>query len=134
MIRVFKSVTHKKGLLGELLVKRKLEKLGFVSRETNFSCKTGEIDLIMQKGSCIYYIEVKSIYIMYSPHRYAQYEYPEHNVSQKKVRRLLKTIEYYALTSKDISMYSNPHAIYIAFVIINKSSKEYCVRFTGNIM
>ncbi len=133
MIRVFKSKSHRKGLLGEILVCKKLESVGFVSRETNFSCRTGEIDLIVQKEDCIYYIEVKSVYINYSPLIYNMYAYPEQNVSQRKMHRFLTTIEYYSLISKEKLMDKYKHIVAIAFVIINSNTKKYCICFTGNV-
>jgi putative endonuclease len=51
--------TQELGKQGEELVALYLEKQGFTVREKNYQIRAGEIDLIVQKGDILAFVEVK---------------------------------------------------------------------------
>lgn len=56
-----KTEKRKTGDLGEDIAERFLMKQGFVVVERNYLRKWGEIDIIVQKGGMIYFVEVKTV-------------------------------------------------------------------------
>ena len=54
------SSTQDKGSLGEHIAKEFLEHLGLTYLQSNWSWKTGEIDLIFQDGDTRVFVEVRS--------------------------------------------------------------------------
>lgn len=51
--------TQRKGNLAESLARRWLETQGLTHIESNYSAKTGEIDLVMQQFSTLVFVEVR---------------------------------------------------------------------------
>lgn len=53
-------MTHRrKGLRYEQIARKFLEQQGLVHLESNYHCRFGEVDLIMQQGKTICFVEVK---------------------------------------------------------------------------
>jgi putative endonuclease len=48
-----------KGKSGEQLAQRHLEQQGLRHLESNYRCRSGEIDLIMRDGDCLVFVEVR---------------------------------------------------------------------------
>ena len=76
------------GAIGEQLAREYLENMHYRFLEANFSCKMGEIDLIMQDGSCRVMIEVR----LRSPLGFGDGADSVHTIKQRK---LIKTALFY---------------------------------------
>lgn len=61
---------------------------GFRIIGRNWSCRLGEIDLIVEKGGVTHFVEVKT-------RRSLEFGYPEESVTGLKLRHLARTIEAY---------------------------------------
>lgn len=88
-MKVFTSKTQKTGELGENLAFSYLKNNGFSIIERNFNNKFGEIDIIGKKNGKIYFFEVKA--------GYRNGINPAENLNQNKIRKFLKSVEYYCL-------------------------------------
>lgn len=79
----------KTGDLGEIIAIQYLQKHGYSICDTNFKFwRFWEIDIIAQNGERTYFIEVK-----YRSHLW--YGFPEESIIPQKLRKCLKTMEYY---------------------------------------
>ncbi len=76
------------GRYGELLAQEYLQKLGYKILEVNFSNKLGEIDLIVQDGRVICFVEVKS-------RQSIQQGHPLEAITPWKVRKLSQMAVFY---------------------------------------
>lgn len=88
------SALQRIGQRAEEKALRQLEKLGYRFVERHWTCRFGEIDLIMKDGQELVFVEVK----MRSS---TAYGHPEDMISFEKKRRLLKTALCY-ITDKGI--------------------------------
>ncbi|MBN1845454.1 MAG: YraN family protein [Sedimentisphaerales bacterium] len=55
------SQSHRWGRRGELLARKYLQKQGYRHWTSNYATERGEIDLIMQDGQTIVFVEVKAL-------------------------------------------------------------------------
>lgn len=76
-----------KGQWAENLAERYLENQGLTLLERNFSCKGGEIDLIMEQGEILVFVEV----------RYRKDSNPLETINRPKERRIILCAEKYLL-------------------------------------
>lgn len=76
------------GAFGESLATDYLKENGYRVLERNFSCKTGEIDIIAVQGETVAFIEVKT-------RSSVRFGLPSEAVSAAKQRRIVKTALYY---------------------------------------
>ncbi|MFT3742227.1 MAG: YraN family protein [Gammaproteobacteria bacterium] len=67
-----------------------LLKHGLSLLQRNYTCRMGEIDLIMQQGNCMVFVEVRY-------RRVARFGHSLETVDRKKQQKLLKTAQYYLL-------------------------------------
>ncbi len=74
------------GQLGERLAAEFLQERGFQVLDRNWSHRLGEIDLIVQRGDEVRFVEVKYRNTVF-------FGYPEEAVTGKKLRHLARTIE-----------------------------------------
>ena len=86
-----KTEKRKEGDYGEELACRLLQKKGYQLIERNFSCKTGEIDIIASDGKELAFVEVKT------RHR-TDYGYPCEAVDSRKQSKLVRTAQFYLKT------------------------------------
>jgi len=91
MEAAMKTEKRREGDYGEELACRYLTKKNYHIIERNYSCKTGEVDIIASDGDLIAFIEVKT------RHR-TDYGYPCEAVDRKKQLRLVKTAQFYLKT------------------------------------
>lgn len=61
---------------------------GFRVVDRNWTCKLGEIDLIVEKDGCTHFVEVKTRQTM-------TFGYPEEAITRTKLRHLARAIEVY---------------------------------------
>jgi putative endonuclease len=76
------------GRAGERLAAVQLESQGYRILETNFRCRYGEIDLIVEDDSALVFVEVKL-------RRGTAFGLPEEAVDARKQRKLLQVAAYY---------------------------------------
>lgn len=86
-IALKKSGARTKGQWAENLAERYLELQGLTLLERNFSCKGGEIDLIMEHGEVLVFVEV----------RYRKENNPLETINRQKERRIILCAEKYLL-------------------------------------
>ena len=105
MPKVFTSKTQKIGEIGENIAVRFLVKHGFSILDRNYTKKWGEIDIIAEKQSKLYFIEVKSVSGLPAEALAKAGEIdddynPEDNMHPWKLKRMARTIQTYLLSKK----------------------------------
>lgn len=88
------EIRKQMGNTSEELALDYLTEQGFRLVQRNFTCKTGEIDLIVQKDDLVVFVEVRS-------RTGIQYGNPSETVNRKKQDKIRKTAKYY--------LYCNPY-------------------------
>lgn len=84
------------GNLGERAVVEYLHRLGFAVQERNASFKTGEIDVIAEKGKCLHFVEVKTVRCLVFPQDIEKDEFsPANNLHANKIRKVVRTAQWY---------------------------------------
>lgn len=81
------------GQAGEIVASKLLISLSFNIVERNFVCPLGEIDIIAQRGSTRYFIEVKT-------RSGARFGLPGEAVTADKQRRLRRLANYYIVVNR----------------------------------
>jgi putative endonuclease len=110
MPKVFTSETQKIGEIGENLAVKFLVKQGFSILDRNYTKKWGEIDIIAEKASKLYFVEVKSVSretlsnvandtSTNEAGKLDQYK-PEDNMHPWKLKRMSRTIQTYLLSKR----------------------------------
>ena len=80
--------SKKLGDIGEQMAERVYGEDGFQILETNFRCRSGEIDIIAEKDFCFHFVEVKT-------RRGDDFGYPAEAVNETKQRRMQTAARYY---------------------------------------
>lgn len=81
---------QKLGRWGEQLAAQRLESEGYVVLDRNWRCRRGEIDLVVQAGEVLVFVEVKT-------RRGRDYGTPEEAITRSKAKRLLELGQRYML-------------------------------------
>lgn len=76
------------GAFGENMANEYLSECGYKVLDRNFSCRTGEIDIIALQGDTVVFIEVKT-------RSSEKFGLPSEAVSATKQRKIVKTALYY---------------------------------------
>ncbi len=87
------------GNLGEEMAARFLVMQGYQILETNYRCRSGEIDIIAKKSDRYHFVEVKT--------RHGNdYGTPAESVTQKKQHKIIMTAKYYLMSKRirDVSV------------------------------
>ena len=87
------------GALGEKVAADYLKRYGFSIRDKNVARKTGELDLIAEKGGTLHFVEVKTILtdeFIDEKDRGDEYD-PSLNLHEAKVRKVARTGEWYVM-------------------------------------
>lgn len=82
-----------RGQSGESIALAYLEARGFQLIERNWTCRLGEIDLIVKRDEEVRFVEVKM-------RRTLEYGYPEASITQAKLRHFSRAIECWLLKQK----------------------------------
>ena len=103
------------GKWGEKRCEKFLKRKGLKSLTRNFSCKTGEIDLIMvDTDRTIVFVEVKT-------RADESFEPAESVITYDKKQKLTRTARYF-LAAHNIQ--SRPYRFDVVTIVLNKSRKE----------
>lgn len=90
------SLNRKKlGDLGERLVAKHLQKLGYKIREMNFRCSIGEIDIVAQKDDVLILVEVRT-------RSSFSFGTPEESITRSKKERLINLAETYIQSHENL--------------------------------
>ena len=111
----------KLGITGEQLAIKFLIANKFEILDSNYTCPLGEIDIIAQKNSILYFIEVKT-------RSSDEYGSPLEAVDYKKQQRLSRIATYYIMV-KD---YSGDSQFGVVAVMYNSYLKRYTVELIAN--
>lgn len=90
------------GARGEDVACEYLRRRGFRIRDRNVFRKTGEIDIIAQKGNTLHFVEVKSVLCNEFPDPKVwrdRYD-PSLNLHQEKIRKVARTSEWYVANER----------------------------------
>lgn len=79
------------GILGEQIAAQYLQKQGYKILETNYSKRYGEIDIVALDGKVLAFVEVKTRIS-------SQYGTPFEAITPWKMKSLIKTAEFYAMS------------------------------------
>lgn len=102
------------GRWGEKHCERYLKRKGLKTLTRNFSCKTGEIDLVMvDTDSAIVFVEVRT-------KADVAFASPEVSVTTPKKARLLRTARYFLATN---NIEDRPFRFDIVTIVLNKTSR-----------
>ncbi|MDE2030652.1 MAG: YraN family protein [Patescibacteria group bacterium] len=99
-MKKFTSNSQIIGKLGEDIACKFLMKHGYSVKERNYTKKWGEIDIIAEKDSKIYFVEVKSVSCETLPDFKKDNLFtkrPEENMHPWKMKRLSRTIQTYLI-------------------------------------
>ena len=83
------------GNWGEEAAAEYLRRLGFRILGRNIAFKTGELDVVAQKGNTIHIVEVKTLLCENFPSGSLDRYSPADNLSAYKLRKLVRTAEWY---------------------------------------
>lgn len=89
MLRFIKD-HNQKGQLAETIALNYLQKKGLIEIQRNFSCKHGEIDLIMHDNEFLVFIEVRY-------RKKTQFGHPLETINYAKQRKIIKTIQFFLI-------------------------------------
>ena len=83
------------GRLGERLARDAIKKKGYRILETNFRCRSGEIDIVAQEKDCLVFVEVRT-------RSNLNFGSPEESITAIKKRRLVSSAFTYIETHQDL--------------------------------
>ena len=95
-LSVTRTTRQKLGDAGELLARRNLEDKGYAFIAANWTCRSGELDLVMRDGDIIVFVEVKT-------RRGENLGAAEESMSAVKVGRLLRAAEIYLASRPELA-------------------------------
>lgn len=136
MPKIFTSKTQKKGLLGEDIAIKYLKNKNFKIIERNYTKPVGEIDIIAEKDTIIYFIEVKSA-VTHETIKNVSRETitskfnikPEENFHKFKLEKMMRTINSYLL-EKSVSYETDWK---VALICVYLSKKKAFIDFIDKI-
>lgn len=87
------------GALGEKVAAEYLKRHGFRIRDRNVARKTGELDIVAERGDTLCFVEVKTMVVDEFPDesRVRDDYDPSLNLHEMKIRRVARTGEWYVL-------------------------------------
>ena len=119
------SKTHNKttGKIGEDLAVEFLKNKGFQILERNWNNKWGEIDIIAKDNQTYVFIEVKT-------RLNKNYGLPEESVTPWKLKEVIKTAQYYALTHEGLP---EQHRIDVMGIILDLDGRVQYFNHIENV-
>jgi len=104
------------GNVGEKIAAGFLKKRGYRILETNFRCRTGEIDIVAEKDGCLVFIEVRT-------KTSVEFGLPEESVTRAKREKLVNTALTYLASHE-----STPETWRIDFVAVELDQQGKATR------
>jgi len=102
------------GRWGEKRCEKFLKKKGLKTLTRNFSCKTGELDLVMvDTDGTIVFVEVRT-------KAASDFATPEDSITKPKKTRLLRTVRYFLATN---NIQDRPYRFDIVAIVLGQSAK-----------
>ena len=95
MLRFIKD-HNQKGQQAENLALNYLLEQGLTRLQENFSCKHGEIDLIMRDNEYIVFIEVRY-------RKKTRYGHPLETINYAKQKKIIKTVQYFLIKNPEFN-------------------------------
>jgi len=95
MLRYIKG-HNQKGQYAENLALNYLQAQGLTRLQENFSCKHGEIDLIMRDNEFIVFIEVRY-------RKQTRFGHPLETINYTKQKKIIKTIQYFLIKNPEFN-------------------------------
>ncbi len=112
MLRFIKD-HNQKGQQAEAIALNYLQAHGLKKIHSNFSCKCGEIDLIMRDNEFLVFIEVRY-------RKQVRFGHPLETINYTKQQKIIKTIQYFLMKNPRynqfpcridaVGLHSQPHA------------------------
>jgi len=127
----FTSDSQKIGKLGEDIACKFLMKHGYSILERNYTKKWGEIDIIAERNSMYFFIEVKSKSVANLSSVSGETGRPEENMHPWKLKRLSRTIQTY-LIHKRIG--NTPWRFDLFIVYMDLENRKARVKVVENII
>ncbi len=81
---------NKKGQQAEKIALKFLQTQGLIKIQSNFSCKRGEIDLIMIDNEYLVFVEVRY-------RKKTQYGHPLETINYAKQKKIINTVQYFLM-------------------------------------
>lgn len=119
------------GKIGENIAKTFLMKQGFYVVETNYRTRYGEIDIIVQKGPVLHFVEVKSIKVKSLDDVESLWVQPEDNFTAAKSKKVFTSAELY-LHHKNVA-FNTKWQVDLLCVYIDMENREGKVKLLENI-
>jgi putative endonuclease len=104
-----KTARRHTGDEGEDLALAFLAAQGFSLLERNWQCRSGEIDLVLQRENVIHFVEVKT-------RRTVDFGYPEESITWSKKERFRRAIGYWRQTHPALA--ARPYKADACFVLL----------------
>ena len=102
------------GRWGEKHCEKFLKRKGLKTLTRNFSCKTGELDLVMvDTDSTIVFVEVRT-------KADSDFASPEDSITKPKKTRLLRTARYFLATN---NIHDRPYRFDIVAIVLDKTAR-----------
>ncbi|MBU6388342.1 YraN family protein [Patescibacteria group bacterium] len=98
-MNIFTKTRKEVGVLGEIVAAEYLKRHGFSIRDRNVMRKTGELDVVAERGDTLHFVEVKTMVVDKFPdERSVNDDYdPSLNLHEMKIRKVARTGEWYVL-------------------------------------
>lgn len=103
----------------ELKAQKFLENKGLVLLENNYSCRWGEIDLIMRDKNYLVFVEVRA-------RKSATYGDAASSITRSKQQKIIKTAQYYLMTNQLHDKYP------VRFDVISVQSSQSAIEWIPN--
>ena len=134
MPKVFTSEKQKIGEIGENIAVKFLVKHGFTILDRNYTKKWGELDIVAEKDSKLYFIEVKSVsretFGNVNRETLDQYN-PEDNMHPWKLKRMARTIQTYLLSKR---LDEKEWQVDLLVVLLNLKDKSAKIKVVKDII
>lgn len=106
------------GDYGENLALREYERDGFQLIEQQYHCRFGEIDLILKKGNCIYFVEVRT-------KASVTYGSAEESITAKKKETIHKVSQHFLVQNGGVDV---PVQFDVVTIYIDKHNKQAYIK------
>ncbi|NTW71709.1 MAG: YraN family protein [Eubacteriaceae bacterium] len=111
-----------KGRYGEQIAVDYLKKTGYQILEKNYRCPLGEVDIIVQKGEDVVFVEVKT-------RTSDNYGLPGESVISRKQRHIIRSAMYYLAENNDFDRNYRFDVIEVLMNEINHIENAFLMKY-----